>query len=83
MAVAAPPAAYNPSDTLIRDCSGKAPLEEQTRETFSAGELAVVLSHYDLGVIEAITGYPRGSRRSPKAGIVAQRGKFLLKTPGG
>ena len=54
-------------------------MEEQTRETFSAGELAVVLSHYDLGVIEAITGYPRGSRRSPKAGIVAQRGKFLLK----
>jgi len=54
-------------------------LEEQTRETFNAAELAVVLSHYELGVIEAITGYPRGSRRSPKAGIVAQRGKFLLK----
>lgn len=50
---------------------------EQAR--FDPGELAVALSHYDLGVIESITDFPRGSRRSPKVGIVAQRGKFLLK----
>ncbi|MFQ5493884.1 MAG: phosphotransferase enzyme family protein [Phycisphaerae bacterium] len=49
------------------------------RATFDAAELAVVLSHYDLGVIESITDFPRGSRRSPKVGIVCQRGKFLLK----
>jgi homoserine kinase type II len=46
---------------------------------FDPGELAVVLSHYDLGVIESVTDFPRGSRRSPKAGIVCDRGKFLLK----
>jgi len=39
----------------------------------------VVLSRYDLGPIESITDFPRGSRKSPKIGIVCQRGKFLLK----
>ena len=46
---------------------------------FNAAELAVALSHYDLGVIESITDFRRGSRHSPKVGIVAERGKFLLK----
>lgn len=46
---------------------------------FEPGELAVALSHYDLGVIESVTDFPRGSRRSPKVGIVAEKGKFLLK----
>ena len=49
------------------------------RETFDATELAVVLSYYDLAVVESITEFPRGSRRSPKVGIVSERGKFLLK----
>lgn len=49
------------------------------RATFDAAELAVVLSYFDLGVIESITDFPRGSHRSPKVGIVAERGKFLLK----
>lgn len=46
---------------------------------FDAAELAVVLSHYDVGVVESLTPFPRGSRQSPKVGIVAARGKFLLK----
>ncbi len=54
-------------------------LQSPQRAMFDAAELAVVLSHYDLGVIESITDYPRGSRRSPKVGIVCQHGKFLLK----
>jgi homoserine kinase type II len=49
------------------------------RDKFAADELAVVLSHYDLGVIESITEFRRGSRRSPKVGVVCARGKFLLK----
>lgn len=49
------------------------------RATFDAAELAVVLSHYDLGVLESITDFPRGSSKSPKVGIVCERGKFLLK----
>ena len=49
------------------------------RETFDAAELGVVLSYYDLGIVESITEFRRGSRRSPKVGIVSERGKFLLK----
>ncbi len=49
------------------------------RARFSSGELAVVLSHYDLGVIESAREYPRGSRRSPKIVIRTARGRFLLK----
>lgn len=54
-------------------------MQDRQREKFAADELAVVLSRYDLGVIESITEFPRGSRRSPKVGIVCERGKFLLK----
>ena len=54
-------------------------LQSPQRATFGTEELAVVLSHYDLGLIESITEFRRGSRRSPKVGIVSERGKFLLK----
>jgi homoserine kinase type II len=54
-------------------------LNRHERDSFTPEELAVVLSHFDLGPIESVTEFKRGSRRSPKVGIVAQRGKFLLK----
>lgn len=54
--------------------------DEQVRHLrFDACELAVVLSHYDLGVIEQIRAYPRGSPRAPKARIATLRGHYLLK----
>jgi len=49
------------------------------RQTFAADELAIVLSHFELGVIERIREFPRGSRRAPKLLIKAERGPFLLK----
>lgn len=49
------------------------------RERFAMDEMAIVLSHYDLGVIKSIVEFPRGSRKAPKALIEAQEGKFLLK----
>ena len=49
------------------------------RETFTAEELAIVLSHYDVGVIEAIQAFPRGSRRSPKHLLRTEAGLYLLK----
>ena len=49
------------------------------RERFHAEELAVVLSHFDIGVLETITEYPRGSRKAPKLLITSEQGKFLLK----
>lgn len=47
--------------------------------TFSATELAIVLSHYDLGVIDAAQPFIRGSRRAPKLLLRSERGAFLLK----
>ena len=49
------------------------------REKFAAREIAQVLSHYELGVIHQIREYRRGSRRSPKLRLEADRGHFLLK----
>ena len=49
------------------------------RESFSAEELAIVMSHFDIGVIDSVVDYPRGSRKAPKLLIVSEQGKFLLK----
>jgi homoserine kinase type II len=49
------------------------------RDTFTVEELAVVLSHYDIGTIDSVTEFPRGSRKAPKLLIVSEQGKFLLK----
>jgi homoserine kinase type II len=49
------------------------------REQFSAEELAIVMSHFDIGVIDSIVEYPRGSRKAPKLLIVSEQGKYLLK----
>ncbi|MEX0885799.1 MAG: phosphotransferase [Phycisphaeraceae bacterium] len=49
------------------------------RATFEAFELAIVLSHYDLGAIYGIKAYPRGSRRAPKLLLKAETGRFLFK----
>ncbi|HSZ59051.1 MAG TPA: phosphotransferase [Tepidisphaeraceae bacterium] len=49
------------------------------REQFTLEELAVVLSHFDIGVIDSLAEYPRGSRKAPKLLIVSEQGKFLLK----
>src|SRR6478672_3992033 len=49
------------------------------REQFSAEELAIVLSHFDIGIIDSIVDFPRGSRKAPKLLIVSEQGKFLLK----
>jgi homoserine kinase type II len=49
------------------------------REKFGYEELPIILSHYDIGVIDSISDYPRGSRKAPKLLIVSEQGKFLLK----
>ncbi len=50
-----------------------------SRETFTLEELGVILSHYDIGVIDSILEFPRGSRKAPKLLVVSEQGKFLLK----
>jgi len=49
------------------------------RQRFAADELAIVLSHYDLGTIEKIQEYPRGSRKAPKLILLTDSGLYLLK----
>ena len=61
------------------------------RESFAADELAIVLSHFEIGVIEAIQDFPRGSRKAPKLiirsemevqtadGGRTEKGLYLLK----
>src|SRR3954467_9570743 len=49
------------------------------REKFSAEELGIVLSHFEIGIIESIVEFPRGSRKAPKLLIVSEQGKFLMK----
>lgn len=49
------------------------------REVFDTYELAIVLSHFDIGTIEAIQEFPRGSRKAPKLILRTENGMFLLK----
>ncbi|QNN25186.1 phosphotransferase [Planctomycetales bacterium ZRK34] len=59
------------------------PQAKGDRDQFAADELAIVLSHFDIGVIESITEFPRGSRRAPKLLLRTDRGVFLLKRRAG
>jgi homoserine kinase type II len=56
-----------------------APRQTGGRDTFATDELAIVLSHFDIGPIDSIVEFPRGSRKAPKLLIVSEQGKFLLK----
>ena len=49
------------------------------RDVFAADELAIVLSHFDIGILSAIQEYPRGSRRAPKLLVRSDKGVYLLK----
>lgn len=49
------------------------------REHFTLQEAIRVLSHFDLGVVERVREFRRGSRRSPKLRIFSELGQFLLK----
>ena len=49
------------------------------REKFAVDELAIIMSHFDIGVLESIVEYPRGSRKAPKLLIVSDQGKYLMK----
>ncbi len=46
---------------------------------FSSEELAQVLSHYDIGVIQQVNPLTAGNKRAPKMVIISEQGKFLIK----
>ncbi|MGA2265834.1 MAG: phosphotransferase [Phycisphaerae bacterium] len=52
---------------------------EIDREKFAPEELTRCLEHYDLGRVESMQEFARGSARSPKVVITAAAGKFVFK----
>ncbi len=48
-------------------------------ERFAPEELAIVLSHYDLGVLDSAKEFQAGSCHAPKLLLESPKGKFLLK----
>ena len=52
---------------------------ESDREKFAPEELKRCLRHYDLGPIQSIRDFARGSRHAPKVVITTASGKFLFK----
>lgn len=48
-------------------------------ERFATGEIAIVCSHYELGLLRRVTEFRRGSRRAPKVVLESSRGRLLLK----
>jgi len=46
---------------------------------FTSQELALVLSHYDIGIIQQIKPLVAGNRRAPKQIIISDTGRYLLK----
>lgn len=58
---------------------GSMNVDAEGRSLFAAEELAIVLSHYRIGLIDTVKQFKRGSRKAPKLVIRSDRGMFLLK----
>lgn len=67
------------SDTGTYTAAASEKTGSDGRERFSAEELAIVMSHYDVGIIETIKEFPRGSRKAPKLLLRTSNGLYLLK----
>lgn len=63
----------------IASTPGYGLLSSRDREQFNAEELARVISHYNLGIIDDVLEFNRGSRKSPKLYLSTATGKYLLK----
>lgn len=64
---------------LVASSADRGGIDLPGRESFGVEELAIALSHYDIGPIQAIQEFRRGSRRSPKLILSSLMGAFLLK----
>lgn len=54
-------------------------MPKEDRDKLTAEELAIVLSHYDLGVVQEVREFARGSHRAAKLVVRTNRGRYLLK----
>jgi len=53
--------------------------DETIAEEIEGQDLAIVLSRFDIGAIEKIMDYRKGSRRAAKMIVVTVKGQYLLK----
>lgn len=58
---------------------GSMTVDTEGRQLFAADELAIVLSHYRIGLINTVKQFKRGSRKAPKLVIRSDTGLYLLK----
>ena len=66
--------------SAVMSGSGSAqPRQPGQRDQFTPEELVVVLSRFEIGGVESIQEYARGSRKAPKLLITTEQGRFLLK----
>lgn len=49
------------------------------RAHFSSSELAVVLSHYDIGIIRQLKSLNAGNPQAPKTVIISNKGLYIVK----
>jgi Ser/Thr protein kinase RdoA (MazF antagonist) len=74
------PAVHESGSVLATPARGDdGTVARRPRAKFEPGELAAVCGRYELGTIEAVKEFRRGSGRSPKVVIRTDRGAFLLK----
>ncbi|QOV90323.1 phosphotransferase [Humisphaera borealis] len=74
-----PPPPSNTDTPTSGGASGGGVRQTGGREGFATEELTIIMSHFDIGVLDSIVEYPKGSRKAPKLLIVSEQGKFLLK----
>jgi Ser/Thr protein kinase RdoA (MazF antagonist) len=74
-----PPSASSGTPSGAPSGTGTAARQAGGREGFGTEELTIVMSHFDIGVLDSIIDYPKGSRKAPKLLVVSEQGKFLLK----
>jgi len=51
----------------------------KSRAHFSSNEMAVVLSHFDIGIIRQLKSLSAGNPQTPKTVVVSDKGLYILK----
>lgn len=75
-----PGKSYMQQSAVISSVTSDAqPRQGGQREAFSIEECLAVMSRFDIGPIDQVSEYARGSRKAPKILITSDQGRFLLK----
>lgn len=64
---------------VISSVASSAQKQTGQREAFTLEECVAVMSHFDIGPVDQVGDYARGSRKAPKLLVTSEQGRFLLK----